>query len=62
MKANCKKCFKQNTKTKNLRTANLSDFDAAGKERIREQVLAAMGTCTINNATSVASSITRLVW
>jgi hypothetical protein len=36
MKANRQKCFKQNTKRKNLGTANFSDFDEAGQQRIQE--------------------------
>ena len=39
MKANRQKRHRQNTKRKNLETANYSDFDSAGQERIREQVL-----------------------
>jgi hypothetical protein len=42
MKANCQKRHRQNTKRKNLRTANYSNFDLAGQERIREQVLLAL--------------------
>ncbi len=38
--------------------ANLSDFDEAGQQRIREQVLQTMGNCEISNITSVALSIT----
>jgi hypothetical protein len=34
MKANCQKQFKQNTKRKNLGTANFADFDEAGQQRI----------------------------
>jgi hypothetical protein len=47
MKANHQKCFKQNTKRKNLGIANFSDFDKAGQQRIQEQVLQAMGNCKI---------------
>jgi hypothetical protein len=58
MKANRQKQFKQNTKRKNLGTANFADFDKAGQQRIREQVLQAMGNHEISNATSIASSVT----
>ena len=39
MKANCQKRARQNTKRKNLGTANFADFDTAGEDCIREQVL-----------------------
>jgi hypothetical protein len=58
MKANCQKRFKQNTKRKNLGTANFADFNKSGKQRFQEQVLQAMGNRKISNATSVASSVT----
>jgi hypothetical protein len=58
IKANCQKCFKQNTKWKNLGTANFSDVDKAGQQRIQEQVLQAMGHRKISNATSVALLVT----
>ena len=60
MKANRQKRFRQNTKRKNLGTANYSDFDSAGQERIREQVLLSLkdGHREISDSTSVASSIT----
>jgi hypothetical protein len=58
MKANFEKCFRQNTKRKNFGTANLSNFDKAGQQRIQEQVLQTMGSCKISNATSVALYVT----
>jgi len=60
MKANRQKRHRQNTKRKNLGTANFADFDAAGQERIREQVLLAMNGPghNVSDATSVASSVT----
>ena len=60
MKANRHKRHRQNIKRKNLGTANYSDFDSAGQERIREQVLLSLkdGHCEISDSTSVASSIT----
>jgi hypothetical protein len=33
MKVNHQKCYKQNTKRKNLEIANFSDFDKAGQQR-----------------------------
>jgi hypothetical protein len=39
MKANRQKRFRQNTKRKNLGTANFAHFDKAGQKRIRKQVL-----------------------
>jgi hypothetical protein len=60
MKLNRQKRHKQNTKRKNLGTANYSDFDAAGQDRIREQVLISLknGNREISDTTSVASSVT----
>jgi hypothetical protein len=51
---------RQNTKRKNLGTANFADFDAAGQDRIREQVLLTLknGNRELNNTTCVALSIT----
>jgi hypothetical protein len=43
MQKNCKKKQVQNTKRKNLGTANFSDFDNAGQQRIQDQCLAAVG-------------------
>jgi hypothetical protein len=60
MKMNRQKRHRQNTKRKNLGTANYSDFDAAGPDRIREQVLVSLknGNCEVSDTTSVASSVT----
>jgi len=60
MKVNRQKRHRQNTKRKNLGTANYSDFDAAGQERIREQVLVSLknGNHEVSNTTSIASSVT----
>jgi len=60
MKANRQKRHRQNTKQKNLGTANYSDFDLAGQDRIREQVLLSLKDShrEISDSTSVASSIT----
>ena len=60
MKANHQKRHRQNTKRNNLGTANYSNFDSAGQERIKEQVLLSLknGHCEISNTTSVASSVT----
>jgi hypothetical protein len=60
MKANCQKRARQNTKRKNLGTANFADFDAAGQDRIREQVLLTLknGNRELIDTTSVASSVT----
>ena len=38
IKANHQKIFRQNTKRKNLGTANFAKFDSAGQDCIREQV------------------------
>jgi hypothetical protein len=60
MKANRWKRHRQNTKRKNLGTANYSDFDSAGQECIKEQVLLSLknGHCEISDTNSVASSVT----
>jgi hypothetical protein len=60
MKANRQKRHRQNTKRKNLGTANYSNFDSAGQEHIKEQVLLSLknGHREISNTTSVASSAT----
>ncbi len=47
----------QNTKRKNLGTANLSNFDNLGKHCIAKQVLQSMNTNDISKQTSVASLI-----
>ena len=54
MKANHQKRHRQNTKRNNLGTANYSNFDSAGQERIKEQVLLSLknGHCEISNTTS----------
>jgi hypothetical protein len=59
MKANHQKRHRQNTKRKNLGTANYSDFDSAGQEHIKEQVLLSLksGHCKSSNTTSVVSSV-----
>ena len=59
MKANCQKHARQNTKRKNLGTANFADFDTAGQDCIREQVLLTLknGNREISDTTSVASSV-----
>jgi hypothetical protein len=57
MKANCQKRFFQNTKRKNLGTANFADFDEAGQKRIHEQVLQTMAQQEVSKTMSVASSI-----
>jgi len=60
MKANCQKRARQNTKRKNLGTANFANFDTAGQDCIREQVLLTLknGNHEISDTTSVASSVT----
>jgi hypothetical protein len=60
MKANRQKRHRQNTKQKNLGTANYYNFDSAGQERIKQQVLLSLkhGTCNVSNTASVASSVT----
>jgi hypothetical protein len=57
---NQKKRHSQNTKRKNLGTANLADFDESGQQSNREQVLQSMTGCGMSNGTSVASSVTTL--
>ena len=52
MRKNRKKRHANNLKRKNLGTANLSDFDEEGQQRIREQVLHAQG-----DQSSVTSSV-----
>jgi len=51
MKANRQKRARQNTKRKNLGTANFADFDTAGQDRIREQVLLTLKMVTARLAT-----------
>jgi len=60
MKANRQKHFRQNTKKKNLGTANFVNFDSAGQDCIREQVLLSLknGNREVSDTTSVASSVT----
>jgi len=60
MKVNRQKRHRQNNKHKNLGTADYSDFDAAGQDLIREQVLVSLknGNCEVSDTTSVASSVT----
>jgi hypothetical protein len=61
MKANRQKRARQNnTKRKNLGTDNFADFDVAGQDRIREQVLLTIknGNRELSNTTSVALSVT----
>ncbi len=58
MLKNRKKKHVQNTKRKNLGTANFSDFDAAGQQRIQEQCLAAVGGHKVSDNTSAMSSVT----
>jgi hypothetical protein len=57
MRKNQKKRHIQNTKRKNLGTANLSDFDNQGKHCITKQVLQSMNVNNISEQTSVTSSI-----
>jgi hypothetical protein len=57
MRKNRKKQYSQNTKRKNLGTANLSDFDKLSQQHIREQVLQSMGQ-EVSNHMRVASSVT----
>jgi hypothetical protein len=59
MRKNRKKQHSQNTKRKNLGTANFLDFDKPGQQRIREQVLQSMGQ-EVSDHMSVASSVTTL--
>jgi hypothetical protein len=57
MSKNQNKCHHQNSKRKNLGTANLSDFDEQSKKRITNQVLAAMTSKIVDEHTSVTSSV-----
>ncbi len=58
MRKNRKKKHVQNKKRKNLGTANFTDFDGAGQQRIREQCLAAVGGQEVTDYTSATSSLT----
>jgi hypothetical protein len=61
MRKNRKKRHAQNSKRKNLGTANLSDFDEQGKKCITKQVLASMTSSrTVGKNSSVASSVSTL--
>jgi hypothetical protein len=57
MRKNQKKRHNQNSKRKNLGTANLSDFDEQGKWQITDQVLASMTGKIIGKLSSVASLV-----
>jgi hypothetical protein len=57
MRKNRKKRHHQNSKRKNLGTANLSNFDEQSKKRITNQVLAAMTSKIVGKHTSVTSSV-----
>jgi hypothetical protein len=57
MRKNRKKRHHQNSKRKNLGTANLSDFDEQSKKRITNQVLAAMTSKIVGEHTSITSSV-----
>jgi hypothetical protein len=58
MRKNRKKKHVQNTKRKNLGTANFSYFDNAGQQCIREQYLAAVGGHEVSDNNSTMSSVT----
>jgi hypothetical protein len=58
MRKNRKKKHIQTQKRKNLGTANFTDFDEAGQQRIREQCLAALGGQEVSDYISVTSSLT----
>ncbi len=58
MQKNHKKKHVQNTKRKNLGTANFSDFDNAGQQRIQEHCLAASGEHEVSGNNSTMSSVT----
>ncbi len=58
MRKNRKKRHAQNSKRKNLGTANLSNFDEQGKKRITKQVLVSMTSSrTVSKTYSIASSV-----
>jgi hypothetical protein len=60
MKVYRQKRHRENTKWKNLGTANYSNFDSAGQEHIKQQVLLSLkhGTHDVSNTASVALSVT----
>ncbi len=58
MRENRKEKHIQNTKRKNLGTANFSHFDNASQQRIREQCLAAVGGHEVSDNNSAMSSVT----
>jgi hypothetical protein len=60
MRKNRKKCHNQNSKRKNLGTANLSNFDEQGKWRITKQVLASMTGKFVGNHSSMFSLVSKL--
>ncbi len=57
MRKNRKKRHHQNSKRKNLGTANLSGFDEQSKKRITDQVPAAMTSKIVGEHTSITSSV-----
>jgi hypothetical protein len=57
MRKNRKKRHNQNSKRKNLRTANLSGFDEQSKKCITNQVLAAMTSKIVGKHSSITSSV-----
>jgi hypothetical protein len=57
-RATRKKNREKNSKKRNLATANLSDFDEASQQRIREQVLQSNTKSNVGDATSVISAVT----
>jgi hypothetical protein len=57
MHKNLKKRHNQNSKRKNLGTANLSNFDEQGKRRITKQVLASMTGKIVGKHCSMASLV-----
>jgi hypothetical protein len=60
MRKNRKKRHIQNTKRKNLGTANLSNFDNQGRQQITEQVLQSVNRHNISEHSSVTSSVSTL--
>ncbi len=58
MQKNWKEHHIQNTKSKNLRLENLSDFNKSGQQQIQEQVLQSMARQEVSNCMSVASLVT----
>ncbi len=57
MRKNQKKHHNQNSKRKNLGTANLSGFDEQGKRQITDQVLASMTGKIVGKLSSIASLV-----